>query len=78
MRLGTSEQGLTEIMPVAEHINSLAVLAEGFSLRADVPPQHGQVIDAQRLDGSGYHRGSARAEIPARRACSRLPTPTRP
>jgi hypothetical protein len=37
LRLGTSEQGLTEIMAVAEHINSLAVLADGLSLRADVP-----------------------------------------
>jgi hypothetical protein len=31
LRLGTSEQGLTEIMAVAEHINSLSVLADGFS-----------------------------------------------
>jgi hypothetical protein len=37
LRLGTSEQGLTEIMAVAEHVSSLAVLAEGFSLRPDVP-----------------------------------------
>lgn len=37
LRLGISEQGLTEIMAVAEHVNSLAVLAEGFRLRPDVP-----------------------------------------
>lgn len=37
LRLGTSEQGLTEIMAVAEHVNSMAVLAEGFRLRPDVP-----------------------------------------
>jgi hypothetical protein len=37
LRLGTSEQGLTEIMAVAQHINSLSVLADGFSLRPDVP-----------------------------------------
>jgi hypothetical protein len=30
LRLGTSEQGLTKILAVAEHSNSLAVLAEGF------------------------------------------------
>jgi hypothetical protein len=37
LRLGTSERGLTEIMAVAEHVNSMAVLAEGFRLRPDVP-----------------------------------------
>jgi len=36
LRLGTSEQGLTEIMAVAEHVNSMAALAEGFRLRPDV------------------------------------------
>jgi len=33
LRLGNSEQGVTEIMAVAEHVNSMAVLAEGFRLR---------------------------------------------
>jgi hypothetical protein len=42
LRLGTSEQGLTEIMAVAEHVNSLAVLAGGFSLRPDVPLPPGE------------------------------------
>jgi alkylhydroperoxidase/carboxymuconolactone decarboxylase family protein YurZ len=37
LRLGISEQGLTEIMAVAEHVNSMAVLAEGLRLRPDVP-----------------------------------------
>jgi hypothetical protein len=37
LRLGTSEQGLTEIMAVADHVNSMAALAEGFRLRPDVP-----------------------------------------
>jgi hypothetical protein len=37
LRLGISEQGLTEIMAVAEHVNSMVVLAEGFGLRPDVP-----------------------------------------
>ena len=37
LRLGISEQGLTEIMAVAEHVNSMAALAEGFRLRPDVP-----------------------------------------
>ena len=37
LRLGISEQGLTEILAVAEHITSLAALAEGFRLRPDVP-----------------------------------------
>lgn len=37
LRLGVSEQGLTEIMAVAEHITSAVVLAEGFRLRPDVP-----------------------------------------
>ena len=39
LRLGTSEQGLTEIMAVADHVNSMAALAEGFRLRPDVPHQ---------------------------------------
>ena len=39
LRLGISEQGLTEIMAVAEHINSMATLAEGFRLRPDVLQQ---------------------------------------
>jgi hypothetical protein len=37
LRLGVSEQGLTEIMAVAEHVNSMAALAKGFRLRPDVP-----------------------------------------
>jgi hypothetical protein len=37
LRLGVSDQGLTEIIAVAEHVNSLAALAEGFRLRPDVP-----------------------------------------
>ena len=37
LRLGISEQGITEIMAVAEHIASMAALAEGFRLRPDVP-----------------------------------------
>jgi hypothetical protein len=37
LRLGTSEQGLTEVMAVADHVNSMAALAEGFRLRPDVP-----------------------------------------
>jgi hypothetical protein len=42
LRLGTSEQGLTEIMAVAEHVNSLAVIADGFLLRPDVPTLTGE------------------------------------
>jgi alkylhydroperoxidase/carboxymuconolactone decarboxylase family protein YurZ len=37
LRLGVSEQGLTEIMAVAEHVASMAALAEGFRLRPDIP-----------------------------------------
>jgi hypothetical protein len=37
LRLGVNEQGLTEIMALAEHVNSMAALAEGFRLRPDVP-----------------------------------------
>jgi alkylhydroperoxidase/carboxymuconolactone decarboxylase family protein YurZ len=37
LRLGISEQGLTEILAVAEHVNSMAALVEGFRLRPDVP-----------------------------------------
>ena len=37
LRLGLSEQGLTEILAVAEHVNSMVALAEGFRLRPDVP-----------------------------------------
>ena len=37
LRLGISDKGLTEIMAVAEHVASLAALADGFLLEADVP-----------------------------------------
>jgi hypothetical protein len=37
LRLGVSEQGLTEIMAVAEQVASMAALAEGLRLRPDVP-----------------------------------------
>jgi len=37
LRLGVSEQGLTEIMAVAEQVASMTALAEGFRLRPDVP-----------------------------------------
>jgi alkylhydroperoxidase/carboxymuconolactone decarboxylase family protein YurZ len=37
LRLGVSEQGLTETMAVAEQVASMAALAEGFRLRPDVP-----------------------------------------
>ena len=37
LRLGKSEQAVTEIMAVAEHVSSMAVLAESFRLRLDVP-----------------------------------------
>jgi hypothetical protein len=61
LRLGTSEQGLTEIMAVAEHVNSLAALAEGLRIRPDVPtppdgpateivPPHGDVVDGPAHD----------------------------
>lgn len=39
LRLGIAEQGLTEIIAVADHVNSMATLAEGFRLRPDVPHQ---------------------------------------
>ncbi len=32
-----SEKSLTEIMAVAEHVNSMAAMADGFRLRPDVP-----------------------------------------
>jgi len=37
LRLGVTEQGLTEIMAVAEHVRSMATVAAGFGLRPDVP-----------------------------------------
>ena len=37
LRLGVREQGLTEILAVAEHVNSMVALAEGFRLQPDVP-----------------------------------------
>lgn len=37
LRLGASEQGITEILAVAEHVTSVAAAAEGLRLRADVP-----------------------------------------
>lgn len=37
LRLGIPEQGLTEIMAVADHVNSMATLAEGFRLQPDIP-----------------------------------------
>ncbi len=37
LRLGTSERGVTEILAVADHVNSLSALADGFRLSPDVP-----------------------------------------
>ncbi len=37
LRLGASEQGITEILAVAEHVTSIATAAAGLRLRADVP-----------------------------------------
>lgn len=37
LRLGVTEQGITEILAVAEHITSVAAAAEGMRLRSDVP-----------------------------------------
>lgn len=37
LRLGISERGVTEVLAVAEHMNSLAALADGFRLPPDVP-----------------------------------------
>jgi hypothetical protein len=37
LRLGVSEQGITEILAVAEHVTSVAAAAAGLRLRADVP-----------------------------------------
>lgn len=37
LRLGVTERGLTEVMAVAEHVASMAALAEGFRLQPDVP-----------------------------------------
>jgi hypothetical protein len=60
LRLGTSEQGLTEILAVAEHINSLAALAEGFRIRPDVPaPPDGAAMEivpplGEAVDGPAH------------------------
>lgn len=37
LRLGIGEQGITEILGVAEHVVSIGAAAEGLRLRADVP-----------------------------------------
>ncbi|MGD9892777.1 MAG: hypothetical protein AB7R89_01695 [Dehalococcoidia bacterium] len=37
LRLGISERGITEILAIAEHVNSLSALADGFRLPPDVP-----------------------------------------
>lgn len=37
LRLGVSERGVSEILAVAEHVNSLSALADGFRLVPDVP-----------------------------------------
>ncbi len=37
LRLGVTEQGVTEILAVAEHVTSIAAAAEGLRLRPDVP-----------------------------------------
>lgn len=55
LRLGIQEQGLTEIMAVADHVNSMAVLAEGFRVRPDVPgPADGSPTElVAPVDASG-------------------------
>jgi hypothetical protein len=37
LRLGATEQGITEILAVAEHVTSVAAAAAGIRLRPDVP-----------------------------------------
>ncbi len=37
LRLGASEQGITEILAVAEHVTSIAAAAAGLRIRPDVP-----------------------------------------
>ncbi len=37
LRLGITERGVTEILAVAEHVNSLSALTDGFRLPPDVP-----------------------------------------
>lgn len=37
LRLGLTEQGVTEILGIAEHIASVGAVAEGLRLRPDVP-----------------------------------------
>ena len=37
LRLSITEQGLTEILAVAEHISGMAMVADGFRLRPNVP-----------------------------------------
>ncbi|MBI2323765.1 MAG: hypothetical protein HYU87_02210, partial [Chloroflexi bacterium] len=37
LRLGATEQGITEILAVAEHVTSIAAASEGLRLRSDAP-----------------------------------------
>lgn len=39
LRLGATEQGITEILAVAEHVTSAAAAAAGLRLRPDVPAE---------------------------------------
>jgi hypothetical protein len=39
LRLGASEQGITEILALAEHVTSIAAAASGLRLRPDVPAE---------------------------------------
>lgn len=45
LRLGLSEQGVTEILGIAEHIASVSAAAEGLRLRPDIPTAPGDAGD---------------------------------
>lgn len=68
LRLGISERGVSEILAVAEHINSLAALADGFRLPPDVPqPTEGEAtaLVPPLPDSAGGPAAETLAEIRA-------------
>jgi len=72
LRLGATEQGITEILALAEHVTSIAAAAAGLRLRADVPrpatDRRTELVDLSRAPSLDAERTLAEVADWAREA----------
>lgn len=72
LRLGATEQGISEILALAEHVTSIAAAAAGLRLRADVPrpavDQATELVDSSRAPSREAERTLAEVADWAREA----------